>query len=453
MTTEIQRMVLPRRQSQAMQLMRDDTSPLSIFLVKSGSAGESLLFRYPFEPLSLSEEQPGNSPKERDYPSLPYSSLSGEITDTNDHPHERHIVPDLFAIKEVDENDTQHSKVDPSPDNDPQIQTVVKLSNKVLSNIFAVKPFLCDQKFEVKINDVRFVGHPINLSGITRSAESKILGSRDVDRDLLTINIVFALKANASHDIVNCYHECSQRMSIGLMFEERRVAYLSEEARLMNSFHDEESGRCDFGEILKQSRLASTLTKVFEDLTDFGATHLTINRWMSISFCLPQKVHRLNLRHHEGLPSIGPQRIRKCLENLRPYHAVLLIVDVDTLQDSLPQDSSPAFFRVIRCISPVKNLLELSADADISLSQVFHVVAQLLYWGKATVIYPLCENNKYTVHPLAPTTLHSRLGLKFSQEFKGCNLIKVLSDFSFGITLKELQKTAVDKKRMVSKEV
>ena len=35
--------------------------------------------------------------------------------------------------------------------------------SKVLSNMFAAHPKLCDKKFELKINDVRFVGHPISL--------------------------------------------------------------------------------------------------------------------------------------------------------------------------------------------------------------------------------------------------------------------------------------------------
>jgi len=390
--------------------------------VKSGSSGDRLLFRFPFK-TSQDGNQSG-SPKEREFPVVVEGEAMDFTRDMLSPMDEDHLPPSLD-----------------SAGNEAHIQTVVNLSNKVISDLFAVKPSVCDQKFEVKINDVRFVGHPINLNvGSDRKAES----------DLLTVNVVFALKADASHDIVNCYHECSQRISIGLKFEEERTGYLSSEATLMLSYHDEETGSCNFAEILRKSRLASTLTKVFDDLTDCGATHLTINRWMSISFCLPQKVHRLALRHHhEGLPSIGPGRIRKCLENLRPYHGVVLITEVDVLLEAHPQDSSPAFLRVIRCINPVKNLLELSADADISLPQVFQVVAQLLYWGRATVIYPLCDNNKYTLHPLAPTFLHSKLAQQFNQEFEGYKLVRVLSTFSSGVTLKELQKClpSVEEKR------
>ena len=35
--------------------------------------------------------------------------------------------------------------------------------SKVLANLFCVSSKLCDDKFELKINDVRFVGHPVSL--------------------------------------------------------------------------------------------------------------------------------------------------------------------------------------------------------------------------------------------------------------------------------------------------
>lgn len=41
-------------------------------------------------------------------------------------------------------------------------------SNKVLSNLLAAHPSLCDNKFELKINDIRFVGHPLRFAKIIK---------------------------------------------------------------------------------------------------------------------------------------------------------------------------------------------------------------------------------------------------------------------------------------------
>jgi hypothetical protein len=128
------------------------------------------------------------------------------------------------------------------------------------------------------------------------------------------------------------------------------------------------------------------------------------------------------------------------LEALRPYHAILLLVETQELLDSLPQDASPAFVRIVRVANPIKNLVELSADADITLSQVFHIVAQLVYWAKATIIYPLCESNIYTIHPLAQTSVDSPLVEDFEERFPGMDsLLKSLSKFSLSMSLSQLR--------------
>lgn len=65
-------------------------------------------------------------------------------------------------------------------------------ADEVLSTLFAVKPELCNKKFELKVNDVRFVGHPTLL-------QSK--GAREDCASHILVNIVFALHAQASHSI------------------------------------------------------------------------------------------------------------------------------------------------------------------------------------------------------------------------------------------------------------
>lgn len=424
---------------------RDDTCPLGVFLVTSGSKGDHLLFRFPFpaEEQSISGSIPAN---ETDNPYAVIDDTSMAVAASAPHSGAADFFP--TASGEFRPLTAVHT--------DPYIKAVMSLSDKVLTDLFAVKPQLCDQKFEVKINDIRFVGHPINF-GPRNADDDRKLEAKSADEekrcsrlasDLLTVSIIFALRASASHDIVSCYHTCSQRISIGLQFEEHRVSYLNEESKRMVALHDE-SADSAHEMILRHCPLARTLSKVFSDLSSFGTSHVTINHWMSISLCLPQKVHRLALQFHDSVPLISPERISKCLQNLRPYHALILIVDPENLTESLPQDSSPAFLRVIRSISPTKNLQELSADCDISLSQVFHIASQLVFWGKGSIIYPLCENNKYTIHPLAPTHAYSELIPMFASQFE-YSIQRFMSNFSQGVTIKELKKRAEPSSRLVS---
>ena len=58
----------------------------------------------------------------------------------------------------------------------------------MLSNLFAVKSELCGKKFEIKINDIRFVGHPLLLH---KYGEGK---SGTNQNSIFSFNVVFALK-------------------------------------------------------------------------------------------------------------------------------------------------------------------------------------------------------------------------------------------------------------------
>lgn len=62
--------------------------------------------------------------------------------------------------------------------------------------------------------------------------------------------------------------------------------------------------------------------------------------------------------------------ITRCLQSLRPYHGLLLLVETSELLDHLHPDASPALVRLVRMYSPLKSLQTLAADADLTLSQV-----------------------------------------------------------------------------------
>lgn len=134
-----------------------EVNPLSVILVKSDSKGDRLLFRYPF--YYTENNEPANTKRKN-----PYS-----LADTED----------LLQSP-------------PPPLSNIHKGQLTGFKDEVLSTLFAVKPELCNRKFELKVNDVRFVGHPTLLP----SKESK-----QDDPCLLLINIVFALQALANHSV------------------------------------------------------------------------------------------------------------------------------------------------------------------------------------------------------------------------------------------------------------
>ncbi|NXK65611.1 NPRL3 protein, partial [Sylvietta virens] len=346
--------------------MGESTSPISVILVSSGSRGNKLLFRFPFQRGAEHPAAQDNKPRSR------YAvNGSGDTTEDQD-------------------GDSRFSDV-------------------ILATILATKSDMCGKKFELKIDNVRFVGHPTLLQHALGQVSKTDPSPKREMPTMILFNVVFALRANADPSVISCLHNLSRRIAIVLQHEERRCQYLTREAKLILAIQDEVSAMSEttegpqspFHHILPKCKLARDLKETYDSLCTTGVVRLHINNWLEVSFCLPHKIH------YVATNFIPPEAIERSLKSIRPYHALLLLNDEKSLLNELPLDCSPALVRVIKTTSAVKNLQQLAQDADLALLQVFQLAAHLVYWGKAIIIYPLCENNVYMLSPNASVCLIS----------------------------------------------
>ncbi|KAM4631891.1 GATOR1 complex protein NPRL3 isoform 2-T6 [Discoglossus pictus] len=378
--------------------MGENTSPISVILVSSGSRGNKLLFRYPFQ---RNQEQQSSQ---------------------SDDPSSRYAF-----------NNTGDSADDPDGDS--------RFSDVILATILATKSDMSGKKFELKIDNVRFVGHPTLLQHAMCQVSKTDPSPKREMPTMILFNVVFALRANADPSVINCLHNLSRRIAIVLQHEERRCQYLTREAKLILAIQDEVSAMSEtdggpqspFHHILPKCKLARDLKEAYDSLCTTGVVRLHINNWLEVSFCLPHKIHCV------GTNFIPPEAIERSLKSIRPYHALLLLKDEKSLLNDLPLDCSPALMRIIKSTSAVKNLQQLAQDADLALLQVFQLAAHLVYWGKAIIVYPLCENNVYMLSPNANVGLYSSLAEQFSCNFPGHHLPSVLAKFSLPVSLSEFK--------------
>ncbi|XP_029431886.1 GATOR complex protein NPRL3 isoform X5 [Rhinatrema bivittatum] len=343
----------------------ENSSPISVILVSSGSKGNKLLFRYPFQKSQEHQASQSGTPRSR------YA-----LNNSGDH---------------SDDQDGDAREQCPLTDE----QFVAGFSDVILATILATKSDMCGRKFELKIDNVRFVGHPTLLQhALVQGSKTDPSPKREVPTMIL-FSVVFALRANADASVINCLHNLSRRIAIVLQHEERRCQYLTREATLILAIQDEVTAMAEtkggpqspFHHILPKCKLARDLKEAYD----------------------------------------------------RPYHALLLLNDEKSLLSELPLDCSPALVRVIKSTSAVKNLQQLAQDADLALLQVFQLAAHLVYWGKAIIIYPLCENNVYMLSPNANVGLYSSLADQFSCQFPGHVLPSVLAKFSLPVSLSEFK--------------
>lgn len=135
-----------------------------------------------------------------------------------------------------------------------------RYSDKDLANLLAVKPDLCGKKFEVKINEVYFVGFPLQISGSSEPA-----GQRRQISTLSSFNVVFALpvswrnmfyviyaseisahtapcslcQGQTEESLLTHYQDVAKHLAIGLRHEERRCGYLTQQKNIMWTIQDE----------------------------------------------------------------------------------------------------------------------------------------------------------------------------------------------------------------------
>uniref|UniRef100_H2TV92 GATOR complex protein NPRL3 n=1 Tax=Takifugu rubripes TaxID=31033 RepID=H2TV92_TAKRU len=358
----------------------DKTSPISVILVSSGSRGNRLLFRYPFQ---RTTECP--------------SSLAAKQ-------RSRYALNTTGDVVEDQDGDSRFSDI-------------------ILATILATKSDICGKKFELKIDNVRFVGHPTLLQHppVIQVSKTDPSPKREMPTMIL-FNVVFALRANADPSVISCMYNLSRRLAIALQHEERRCQYLTREAKLMLAIQEEittENGSplSPFRQILPKCKLARDLKEAYDSLCTTGVVRLHINNWLEVSFCLPHKIHRI------GGSYIPPEALEQSLKAIRPYHTLLLLESEKTLLSQLPLDCSPAMVRLIKTCSAVKNLQQLAQDADLALLQIFQIAAHLVYWGKAIIIYPLLF----------------LLFACFAQQFPGHDLPSMLAKFSLPVSLAEFR--------------
>lgn len=114
--------------------------------------------------------------------------------------------------------------------------------------------------------------------------------------------------------------------------------------------------------------------KIYHDLCTTGLLNTTINQWVTLSFCLPQKAHQF---HKKGVV-VEPEAIDRCLQSLKPYHGMLLLVDLTEMLDCVPPSGARMLLQLINAYNPLKTLQNMASEADLAIKHV-------RFWGQNSV--------------------------------------------------------------------
>eukprot|EP00126_Sphaerothecum_destruens_P003438 Sdes_comp17188_c0_seq1m6361 len=375
------------------------TQLLGIFLVINGSRGQRLLFRYP-EKIEMGA-----------------SSKSEKSLET----HEMIAATDKLG-------------------------PILGFSSEFIANMMSPKAELCDQPFQLLINDILFSSYPSLLP--RPSPSSPFVEGDELDEELqkhqqlqeqhsklvtMTLfNVVFVFFSDHKRTLPDAYKKLVRSLCCAIKHEQIRCGFLSKEARTLidtldaysPAIHDASSEASLVARLLEVSILAKHLKDVYDGICSQGVCNILINDWVSVTACLPPFAGCLSVLEagaDSRLSSAGA---------IRPYHSLLLLMDSSSLLQLLPPDSSPSLYLFVKNARVEKNFQELSIFCQISLPQIYRFAAHLVYWKFARIVCKLSMENIYVVAPNAGLFFGSELAQRFEKLFPLQLLAGYLGRFS-----------------------
>ncbi|NWH30644.1 NPRL3 protein, partial [Chloropsis hardwickii] len=368
--------------------MGESTSPISVILVSSGSRGNKLLFRFPFQRGAEHPAAQDSKCRRRELrlPRARSSECFGGVPFENCN---------NFCFSSS------------------------RFSDVILATILATKSDMCGKKFELKIDNVRFVGHPTLLqhalgqvrvrSPLGTCLLHKLPGFSQETWFFFFFFFFFFL-ANADPSVFFFFFFFFFFIAIVLQHEERFFFFFFFFFFLILAIQDEvssvifffffffffftEGPQSPFHHILPKCKLARDLKETYDSLCTIFFFFFFFFFWLEVSFCLPHNFFFFFFFF------FFPEAIERSLKSFFffffffffvPYFFFFFFFFFLSLLNELPLDCFFFFFFFFFFTSAVKNLQQL----------VFQLAAHLVYWGKAIIIYPLCENNVYMLSPNA----------------------------------------------------
>ncbi len=83
----------------------------------------------------------------------------------------------------------------------------------------------------------------------------------------------------------------------------------------------------------------------------------------------------------------------------------------------MPLDYCPGTRSIVENALPTKCFTKLASDAALDLQFVWDESCNLVYWGKATIIFPLAGSNIYVLNPYVANHNTTSLRDRFAEIF------------------------------------
>ncbi|CAI2351268.1 unnamed protein product [Caenorhabditis sp. 36 PRJEB53466] len=260
-----------------------------------------------------------------------------------------------------------------------------------LAVAFKTQEVACNDGFDMKINNQRFVGWPKLWS--TRGAESHSKSQ---------LSIIFALKPGCDGQTAAAYQTLSNKIGVSLVMLQDYFGFLEREDRFADHVEASDNPLAEFARL---SFMVQPLIDMYDEVRSRGNIHKYLIDFIELGFC--DEAHALS---RLSVVPKGRQEIDEIVRRMKPYHGILLLEDVWPTPDA-----NPIVAKLLSHCSPDRSILDMSTASGIPIFEVFMIIRHLLQWTRAILIFPLCNTNVYT-SATSPQNLE-KMAEKFAVQF------------------------------------
>ncbi|CDO41148.1 GATOR complex protein NPRL3 [Caenorhabditis elegans] len=272
-----------------------------------------------------------------------------------------------------------------------RVDTEFDMSLGMLAYVFKTQEIACNDGFDMKINNQRFVAYPKTWKARGESTNYQI-------------SIVFALKNGCEQHTASAYQTLSNKIAVSLVMLQNYFGFLEREDKWADNAEEPNKDH-PLEEFAKTSFIVQPLAEMFEEVRNRGNIHKYLINFVELGFC--DEAHALTKLN--VVPK-GRQEIDEIVRKMKPYHGILLLEDVWPTPDA-----NPIVAKLLSHCSPDRSILDMSTASGIPIFEVFMIIRHLLQWTRAILIYPLCNTNIYT-SATSPQPL-DKMAEKFTAQF------------------------------------
>ncbi|KAF2486778.1 nitrogen permease regulator of amino acid transport activity 3-domain-containing protein, partial [Neohortaea acidophila] len=387
----VQNRSLPRRHSL-----------IAVVLVARLRPGPRLIFHYP--------PSPQRRPREDDWPE--HSKYDSEPDpDAVDLPSSlTQSARDVQGISPTGTTDADNEE--------NATGTLLGYSEDTLQKLLAPGCWADRKKFEVCLNGLTFVGHPVwaaqdgswsrkhahDDAGTKQESTPKTLGTSAASgsdtsvptspEPISMFNVVFVLDSARSNDnqqlASDLYNHVARKLSKALHYFQRQSQYVGLQTTTL--LHLTAKARQDGASLAKlnvqavdRSELAWVLKELYEKISIGEIAGIRLSG-MEMSLQKPQ---------------VAPPE-RQDESELGPHSGLLLLQNKAALLLELTHADASPLVMFIQGHTPTKSMQKQSAKLGIPLDEVLGLARHLIKWRKARAIKPLHPRNTYVIGREAP---------------------------------------------------